>query len=267
MENSRQASAASVHNEVRELQSNFSPRTPEYHRKPRSTRDQRARRFNKIEKPRKSAKPPPPVQIRAAPPNFFEELIVCASVAQPPAQLMKTWLVARIATPASRPHGCTGSIWSSRSCRRHEKMRQSTRTQLECERIGERTILVSLLGQRQRVAVPTKNSIRPACSIVVRCSTRRWRRLGRRTRREIPPIAVEPTHVANGGNTSPRGRAELDADDGESVLCRASFVVVVQAAKVRNCHDLAVCGFTVRARRNGSSDRRIFVERQVSTKS
>jgi hypothetical protein len=86
--------------------------------------------------------------------------------------------------------------------------------------------------------------------------------LGRRTRREIPPIAVEPTHVAGGENTSPRGQAELDADDGERVLRCASFVVVVQAAKVRNCHDLAV-----RARRNGSSDRRIFVERQVSTKS
>src|SRR2546427_1343741 len=50
------------------LQSNFSPRTPEQQRKPRSTRDQRAKRFNNLENPTRSAKPPPPVQIRAAPP-------------------------------------------------------------------------------------------------------------------------------------------------------------------------------------------------------
>ena len=39
-------------------------------RKTGSTRDQRARRINKIENPAKSAKPPSPVQIRAAPPTF-----------------------------------------------------------------------------------------------------------------------------------------------------------------------------------------------------
>src|SRR5918992_3475785 len=47
---------------------NFGPLTPKHHRKSRSTRDQRARRINKIENPTKSAKPPSPVQIRAAPP-------------------------------------------------------------------------------------------------------------------------------------------------------------------------------------------------------
>jgi hypothetical protein len=51
-----------------DFQSNFSPRTPKYRAEPRSTRDQRARRINKIENPAKSAKPPSPVQIRAAPP-------------------------------------------------------------------------------------------------------------------------------------------------------------------------------------------------------
>jgi hypothetical protein len=55
------------------LQSNFSPRTPEQQRKPRSTRDQRAKRFNNLENPTKSAKPPPPVQIRAPPPIFPKE--------------------------------------------------------------------------------------------------------------------------------------------------------------------------------------------------
>ena len=48
---------------------NVGPRTPKHHRKPRSTRDQRARRINKIGNPTKSAKPRSPVQIRAAPPN------------------------------------------------------------------------------------------------------------------------------------------------------------------------------------------------------
>src|SRR5882672_6298553 len=53
------------------LQSNFSPRTPKHHRKPRSTRHQRARRINNLQNLTKSAKPPPPVQIRAAPPIFL----------------------------------------------------------------------------------------------------------------------------------------------------------------------------------------------------
>ena len=38
-----------------ELQSNFSPRTPKLHRTPTGTRDQRARRFNNLENPAKSA--------------------------------------------------------------------------------------------------------------------------------------------------------------------------------------------------------------------
>ena len=54
----------------RKVQSNFSPRTPKHQGKRRSTRDQRARRINKIEVPAMSAKPPSPVQIRAAPPVF-----------------------------------------------------------------------------------------------------------------------------------------------------------------------------------------------------
>ena len=54
------------------LQSNFSPRVPKHQEEPRGTRDQRARRINRIENPAKSAKPPSPVQIRAAPPFFRE---------------------------------------------------------------------------------------------------------------------------------------------------------------------------------------------------
>jgi hypothetical protein len=50
------------------VQSNFSPRTPKHQGKPGNTRDQRARRINKIENLTKSAKPPSPDQIRAAPP-------------------------------------------------------------------------------------------------------------------------------------------------------------------------------------------------------
>ena len=70
------------------LQSNFSPRTPEHHGRRGSARDQRARRFNKIENPRESAKPPPPVQIRAAPPITSSIHTVayrcCRFGAQPP---------------------------------------------------------------------------------------------------------------------------------------------------------------------------------------
>jgi hypothetical protein len=60
-------------NDNRERQSNFSPRTPKHQGKPRSTRDQRARRINKIENPAQSAKPPSPVQIRAAPPKIIQD--------------------------------------------------------------------------------------------------------------------------------------------------------------------------------------------------
>ena len=66
------------------LQSNFSPRTPKHQGKPGSTRDQRARRINKIENLAKSAKPPSPVQIRAAPPispSKSDRLVAEASTA------------------------------------------------------------------------------------------------------------------------------------------------------------------------------------------
>ena len=49
---------------------NFGPLRPKHHRKPGNIRDQRARRINKIENFAKSAKPPSPVQIRAAPPTL-----------------------------------------------------------------------------------------------------------------------------------------------------------------------------------------------------
>ena len=61
---------------------NFGPLTPNHHRKPGNTRDQRARRINKIENLAKSAKPPSPVQIRAAPPISSVNSIVCARAAQ-----------------------------------------------------------------------------------------------------------------------------------------------------------------------------------------
>src|SRR5687768_17332862 len=51
-----------------ELQSNCSPRTPKHHVRAGETRNQRARRVNNLVNPTKSAKPPSPVQIRAAPP-------------------------------------------------------------------------------------------------------------------------------------------------------------------------------------------------------
>src|SRR5262249_35034741 len=51
--------AAAVRSYLAKLQSNFSPRMPGYHRKPRSTSDQRARRFNNLQNLTKSAKPPP----------------------------------------------------------------------------------------------------------------------------------------------------------------------------------------------------------------
>src|SRR5262249_2196520 len=51
--------------------SDLRPITPEHRRKRRACRDQRARRVNNLANPTKSAKPPPPVQIRAAPPNFL----------------------------------------------------------------------------------------------------------------------------------------------------------------------------------------------------
>jgi hypothetical protein len=51
------------------FQSNFSPRAAKHQGKAGETRDQRARRINNLANPAKSAKPPSPVQIRAAPPN------------------------------------------------------------------------------------------------------------------------------------------------------------------------------------------------------
>src|SRR5215470_15155595 len=51
-----------------EVASDLRPIAPEHRRKRGLCRDQRARRVNNLANPTKSAKPPPPVQIRAAPP-------------------------------------------------------------------------------------------------------------------------------------------------------------------------------------------------------
>jgi hypothetical protein len=51
--------------------------TPKHHGKPAIIQDQRTRPVNKIDDLAKSAKPPSPVQIRAAPLNFLKE--ICAS--------------------------------------------------------------------------------------------------------------------------------------------------------------------------------------------
>jgi hypothetical protein len=50
-------------------QSNFSPRAPKHRRKTGNTRNQRARRINNLQNSAKLAKPPSPVQIRAADPT------------------------------------------------------------------------------------------------------------------------------------------------------------------------------------------------------
>ncbi len=52
-----------------QVQSNCSPRRPKHHVRAGETSNQRARRINNLANPAKSAKPPSPVQIRAAPPN------------------------------------------------------------------------------------------------------------------------------------------------------------------------------------------------------
>ena len=51
---------------------------PEQRRKRGIRAEQQARRVNKLDNPALSAKPPPPVQIRAAPPKFPEDLTTFA---------------------------------------------------------------------------------------------------------------------------------------------------------------------------------------------
>ena len=58
------------------------PLTSEHQGEPAGIRYQKTKPANTIDNLTKSAKPSSPVQIRAAPPNSLEELIVCASVAQ-----------------------------------------------------------------------------------------------------------------------------------------------------------------------------------------
>jgi hypothetical protein len=53
-----------------ELETNSRQLTPKHDGKPAIIRDQRTRPVNKIDNPAESAKPPSPVQIRAAPPFF-----------------------------------------------------------------------------------------------------------------------------------------------------------------------------------------------------
>jgi hypothetical protein len=63
------------HRAVEDFGPNFGPLTPKHQRKPGTTRDQRARRINKLENLAKSAKPPSPVQIRAAPPILSPAIV------------------------------------------------------------------------------------------------------------------------------------------------------------------------------------------------
>jgi hypothetical protein len=55
---------------VQESGNNLGTLAPKHHGKRGSRADQKAGRINKIDVPALSAKPPSPVQIRAAPPNF-----------------------------------------------------------------------------------------------------------------------------------------------------------------------------------------------------
>jgi hypothetical protein len=54
---------------------NFGPLTPKHDRKRGNTWHQRASRYSSMNNQTKSAKPPSPVQIRAAPPNFLNSLV------------------------------------------------------------------------------------------------------------------------------------------------------------------------------------------------
>jgi hypothetical protein len=60
---------------VPNLGPNLGPITPEHQGKPASTTYQKTRPANKIDNRAESAKPPSPVQIRAAPPNFQCEFV------------------------------------------------------------------------------------------------------------------------------------------------------------------------------------------------
>jgi hypothetical protein len=60
----------------RQAKTNSRQITPKHHGKPAIIRDQRTRPVNKIDNLAKSAKPPSPVQIRAAPPFFLENLTI-----------------------------------------------------------------------------------------------------------------------------------------------------------------------------------------------
>ena len=59
--------------ETKKLTSDLRPITPEHRVRREVSREQQARRVNHIANPGKSAKPPSPVQIRAAPPNFIAD--------------------------------------------------------------------------------------------------------------------------------------------------------------------------------------------------
>jgi hypothetical protein len=56
-----------------ERETNSRQIAPKHHGKPAIIRDQKTRPVNKIDNFAKSAKPPSPVQIRAAPPFFLED--------------------------------------------------------------------------------------------------------------------------------------------------------------------------------------------------
>ena len=56
-----------------EFETDSRPIAPEHHGKPAIIRDQRTRPVSKIDNIAKSAKPPSPVQIRAAPPIFHRK--------------------------------------------------------------------------------------------------------------------------------------------------------------------------------------------------
>src|SRR4026209_2875819 len=60
------------------LGSNVGPKPPKERAKRRFGRYQKARRANNIGLLAQSAKPPSPVQIRAAPPNFIREFVKSA---------------------------------------------------------------------------------------------------------------------------------------------------------------------------------------------
>jgi hypothetical protein len=66
----------------RELRSNFGATPPKHRPKPDTIRNQKTKPGITIENPVRSAKPPSPVQIRAAPPKVSSNSMVCAPAAQ-----------------------------------------------------------------------------------------------------------------------------------------------------------------------------------------